>query len=99
MSENVESPRRGRPVVANSARQSKIAKWEAMKAAGLVVRRGRPSKMSTVVAVVALEITNNNPEVVIEATPTRTVKKKPLSDNMANKIANAMEKSNRKKTK
>ena len=36
------SVKRGRPTVAGSARQARIARWEALKAQGYTVRAGRP---------------------------------------------------------
>ena len=35
--------KRGRPVIANSARQTKLSKWEAKLANGETISRGRPS--------------------------------------------------------
>lgn len=40
---NVESRKRGRPVVEGSERQQRLAKYEAKRAAGIEVKRGRPS--------------------------------------------------------
>ena len=34
--------KRGRPTVAGSARQARLARWEALKAQGYTVRAGRP---------------------------------------------------------
>ena len=39
-----KSVKRGRPVNPNSARQARVTKWEAMRASGLEVKRGRPMK-------------------------------------------------------
>ena len=36
------SVKRGRPAVAGSARQERLARWEALKAQGFNVRAGRP---------------------------------------------------------
>ena len=36
------SVKRGRPTVAGSARQERLARWEALKAQGYTVRAGRP---------------------------------------------------------
>ena len=36
------SVKRGRPTVAGSARQERLARWEALKAQGFNVRAGRP---------------------------------------------------------
>ena len=36
------SVKRGRPTVAGSARQARLARWEALKAQGYTVRAGRP---------------------------------------------------------
>jgi hypothetical protein len=40
---------RGRKVNPSSARQARLAAWEAKRAAGLEVKRGRPSKGAPVV--------------------------------------------------
>ena len=34
--------KRGRPVIEGSARQARLARWEALKAQGYTVRAGRP---------------------------------------------------------
>lgn len=39
---NIETRRRGRPVVKDSERQKRLAAYEAKKAAGIEVKRGRP---------------------------------------------------------
>ena len=48
------SVKRGRPTVAGSARQERLARWEALKAQGFNVRAGRPKgsvkKVTNVVA-------------------------------------------------
>jgi hypothetical protein len=36
------SVKRGRPTIAGSARQARLARWEALKAQGYTVRAGRP---------------------------------------------------------
>ena len=36
------SVKRGRPTIAGSARQERLARWEALKAQGYTVRAGRP---------------------------------------------------------
>jgi len=36
------SVKRGRPCIPGSARQARIARWEALKAQGFTVRAGRP---------------------------------------------------------
>jgi len=36
------SVKRGRPTVEGSARQARLARWEALKAQGYTVRAGRP---------------------------------------------------------
>ena len=40
--ENVETKRKGRPVVSDSKRQQRIAEREAKLAAGIPIQRGRP---------------------------------------------------------
>lgn len=91
MTQIVESPRRGRPVVATSARQAKLNKWNEMRAAGIPVRRGRPAVKGIAVP----------QDVVLEVVAPSSPKsnKKQVSDVMVDKIAVAMEKSNRKKSK
>ena len=52
---------RGRKQNPNSARQARLAAWEAKRAAGLEVKRGRPSKGAPVVQApkqVPMEILN-----------------------------------------
>lgn len=44
------SVKRGRPVSATSARQARLAMWEAKRNAGLEVKRGRPAKAKIVQA-------------------------------------------------
>jgi predicted transcriptional regulator len=44
------SVKRGRPVSATSARQARLAIWEAKRASGLEVKRGRPAKAKIVQA-------------------------------------------------
>lgn len=46
-----ETERRGRPVNPNSARQQRLAAWEAKRAAGIPVKRGRPAANAPVVKV------------------------------------------------
>ena len=36
------SVKRGRPTIPGSARQARLARWEALKAQGFTVRAGRP---------------------------------------------------------
>jgi hypothetical protein len=43
--------KRGRPVSATSARQARLAVWEAKRASGLEVKRGRPAKAKVVGAI------------------------------------------------
>ena len=96
MTQIVESPRRGRPVVATSARQAKLNKWNEMRAAGVPVRRGRPAvKGIAVPQDVVLEVVA--PSFPSSSSPKSN--KKQVSDVMVDKIAVAMEKSNRKKSK
>ena len=38
----IPSVKRGRPTVEGSARQARLARWEALKAQGYTVRAGRP---------------------------------------------------------
>lgn len=45
--------KRGRPVNPNSARQSRVTKWESLRANGVEVKRGRPKKVTTEAATVA----------------------------------------------
>jgi hypothetical protein len=49
MSEVVKSESRGRKVNPNSARQQRLAAWEAKRSAGIEVKRGRPAKSAPVV--------------------------------------------------
>ena len=42
-----QSVKRGRPVSTNSARQARLAAWEAKRASGMEVKRGRPAKAKT----------------------------------------------------
>lgn len=49
MSEVVKSERRGRKANPNSARQQRLAAWEAKRAAGIEVKRGRPKANAPVV--------------------------------------------------
>ena len=44
------SVKRGRPVSATSARQARLAMWDAKRASGLEVKRGRPAKAKIVQA-------------------------------------------------
>ncbi len=37
-----ETVKRGRPCIPGSARQARLARWEALKAQGFTVRAGRP---------------------------------------------------------
>ena len=37
-----ETVKRGRPCIPGSARQARLARWEALKAQGYTVRAGRP---------------------------------------------------------
>jgi hypothetical protein len=46
-----QSVKRGRPVSATSARQARLAVWEAKRASGLEVKRGRPAKAKVVGAI------------------------------------------------
>jgi predicted transcriptional regulator len=46
-----QSVKRGRPVSATSARQARLAIWEAKRASGLEVKRGRPAKAKVVGAI------------------------------------------------
>lgn len=48
--ETTTSVKRGRPVSATSARQARLAAWEAKRNAGLEVKRGRPAKAKIVQA-------------------------------------------------
>ena len=43
-----QSVKRGRPVSTTSARQARLAIWEAKRASGLEVKRGRPAKAKVV---------------------------------------------------
>jgi hypothetical protein len=43
--------KRGRPVSATSARQARLAVWEAKRSSGLEVKRGRPAKAKVVGAI------------------------------------------------
>jgi predicted transcriptional regulator len=45
------SVKRGRPVSATSARQARLAVWEAKRSSGLEVKRGRPAKAKVVGAI------------------------------------------------
>ena len=45
------SVKRGRPVSATSARQARLAAWDAKRASGLEVKRGRPAKAKIVGAI------------------------------------------------
>jgi predicted transcriptional regulator len=45
------SVKRGRPVSATSARQARLAVWEAKRSSGLEVKRGRPAKAKIVGAI------------------------------------------------
>ena len=47
----MEPVKRGRPVSATSARQARLAIWEAKRASGLEVKRGRPAKAKVVGAI------------------------------------------------
>lgn len=47
----MEPVKRGRPVSATSARQARLAVWEAKRASGLEVKRGRPAKAKVVGAI------------------------------------------------
>jgi predicted transcriptional regulator len=47
----MEPVKRGRPVSATSARQARLAMWEAKRASGLEVKRGRPAKAKVVGAI------------------------------------------------
>ena len=47
----MEPVKRGRPVSATSARQARLAIWEAKRASGLEVKRGRPAKAKLVGAI------------------------------------------------
>jgi predicted transcriptional regulator len=47
----MEPVKRGRPVSATSARQARLAIWEAKRASGLEVKRGRPAKSKLVGAI------------------------------------------------
>jgi len=47
----MEPVKRGRPVSATSARQARLAVWEAKRASGLEVKRGRPAKAKLVGAI------------------------------------------------
>ena len=42
--------KRGRPVIEGSARQARLARWEALKAQGYTVRAGRPKGSTKKVA-------------------------------------------------
>jgi predicted transcriptional regulator len=46
-----QSVKRGRPVSTTSARQARLAIWEAKRASGLEVKRGRPAKAKVVGAI------------------------------------------------
>jgi predicted transcriptional regulator len=46
-----QSVKRGRPVSTTSARQARLAVWEAKRASGLEVKRGRPAKAKVVGAI------------------------------------------------
>lgn len=65
---------RGRKINPLSARQARLAAWEAKRAAGLEVKRGRPSKGALVVQApkeVPMEIFN-----AMEVSSTKKSKKK-----------------------
>ena len=65
---------RGRKINPLSARQARLAAWEAKRAAGLEVKRGRPSKGAPVVQApkeVPMEIFN-----AMEVSSTKKSKKK-----------------------
>jgi predicted transcriptional regulator len=47
----MEPVKRGRPVSATSARQARLAIWEAKRASGLEVKRGRPAKAKVIGAI------------------------------------------------
>ena len=47
----MEPVKRGRPVSATSARQARLAVWEAKRSSGLEVKRGRPAKAKIVGAI------------------------------------------------
>jgi hypothetical protein len=50
------SVKRGRPTIAGSARQERLARWESLKAQGFTVRAGRPKgSVKKVVADTAVE--------------------------------------------
>lgn len=45
INETALAVKRGRPINATSVRQARLAAWEAKRASGLEVKRGRPAKL------------------------------------------------------
>lgn len=78
----INTKTRGRKVNPNSARQARLAKWNAMREAGMIVRRGRPAAQS-----LQTEINFD----VTTAPAQAQVKVVPISDAVASKLDKAME--------
>jgi hypothetical protein len=55
----VKTIKRGRPTIPGSARQARLARWEALKTQGFTVRAGRPKGSTKKATEIATEILQN----------------------------------------